>query len=125
MPYIIHLIAFRKPGLSPSEFKAHYETSHIPLIKSLTGPLFPKSHARKYIQRSEDGTASVLVGDQTSFQYDALSELVFEDEESFGKFFAKISEEGVREKIQADEEHFLETGKMRAVIIGEAVVTER
>lgn len=124
MPYTVHLIAYRKPGVSPSAFKKHYETSHIPLLQSLTGPLFPKSHTRKYTQRSEDGTATVIVGDQESFPYDALSELVFEDEEGFKKFFAKVGEEGSKEKILADEALFLDKERTKAVVIGESVVTE-
>jgi len=46
------------------------------------GPLFPISHTRTYLQRSEAGDeypATVLVGGQADFKYDAFAELKFKD----------------------------------------------
>ena len=56
------------------------------------------SHTRRYIHRSEEQRdnpvrnsrplASVLVGAQEDLDYDAIAELVFEDEDAFKAFYA-------------------------------------
>lgn len=76
--------------MSPSDFTHHY---HMPLLESLAGSDFPKSHARRYIQQTEDKESSpsarnqypaaVLLGSQTDFEYDAITELIFESEKAF------------------------------------------
>ena len=53
MTFTILIFAYRKPGLTPAQFRIHGEQIHIPLIKSLTGPLFPLSHVRRYIHRTK------------------------------------------------------------------------
>lgn len=126
MPYTILIFAYRKPGLSPAEFKSHYETRHIPLLASHAGPLFPITHTRHYIQRTEHGpdyAATVLVGTQADFGYDAFAELVFEDEGKFRAFFGRVSEPEAAKQIAADEEKFLDRGRMRVVVGGEVVAT--
>lgn len=91
MTYRILIFAYRKPGTTPAAFKSHYETSHVPLVQSIAGDHFPKAHTRRYIHRTErsasathddddDHPASVLVGAQSDFEYDAIAELIFDDE---------------------------------------------
>lgn len=126
MPYSVLIFAYRKPALSPAQFRAHYESSHLPLVESLAGPLFPRTHTRHYLQRADHGpdyAATVLVGTQADFAYDALAELVFDDEAAFQAFFARVSEPAVAAKIAADEELFLDRAKMRVVVQGDVVVT--
>jgi hypothetical protein len=45
------IIAYRKPGLTPDEFRTRYE-AHAMLIKRLAGDTFPISHRRTYITRT-------------------------------------------------------------------------
>jgi uncharacterized protein (TIGR02118 family) len=125
MPYTVLIFAYRKPGLSPAEFKSHYESSHVPLVQSLTGSLFPKSHTRRYIQRADSANhpATVLVGTQADFEYDAIAELIFDDEGAFQAFFACVSEAKAAEKIAQDEDKFLDRTKMKVVIEGDSIVT--
>ncbi|KAL8641390.1 MAG: hypothetical protein Q9226_008641 [Calogaya cf. arnoldii] len=138
MPFTVMFYAYRKPGTSTAHFKDYYENHHIPLIQSLVGPTFPRSHVRRYIQRSEtiedsEGSAegsnnvcspaNVVVGCQTDFEYDVIGELSFENEDAWKAFYAKISEKEVAEKIAEDEERFLE--KMKAVVLSDCVVTNR
>ena len=138
MPYIILVFAYRKPGLSPADFKAHYENCHVPLLQSLAGDTFPNSHVRRYIQRSENKStsapeahsgnnvntpAAVLVGTQADFEYDAFAELTFDDEAAFQAFFARVGQGKAAEKIAEDEEKFLDRGKMRVVVVRECIVT--
>jgi hypothetical protein len=130
MTYSILIFASRKEGTHPAEFKNHYETSHVPLIKSLAGPLFPISHTRTYLHRSKDEAdnepaypATVLVGSQADFQYDAFAELKFKDEAAFGAFYGCVTSSENAAKIAADEELFLNRGKMSVVVVGDCTST--
>lgn len=133
MPYILLVFAHRKPGLSPVEFKSHYESRHLPLIQTLTGSLFPKSHTRRYIQRVQgpiDGDADnanhpavVMVGTPADFEYDAFAEIVFDDEAAFQAFFACITQAEAARRIAEDEELFLDREKMRVVVVDDCTVT--
>jgi EthD domain len=135
MPYTILLLAYRKPGVSPTEFKSHYESSHVPILQSIAGSLFPTSHTRRYIHRvqgSADGgadntshPATVLIGEQADFEYDAIVELVFDNEAAFHAFSARISESEAAERIARDENLFLDRAKMKAVVVGDCNVTTR
>ena len=136
MPYTVIIFAYRKPGVSPAAFKSHYEFSHIPLVHSITGSLFPKSHTRRYIQRAEaddaeedahnnDYPATVLVGSQADFEYDAFAEVVFDDQAAFQAFFARVSEAGPAERIAKDEDMFLDRAKTKAVVVDDCNVTSR
>ena len=130
MPFTVLIYAYRKPGTTPAAFRSHYESSHVPLVQSLTGAHFPQSHKRIYIQRSEDTDAinnypaTVLVGTQPDFQYDAIAELTFGDAAKFQTFMGIVGQGDAKEKITQDEEMFLDRGRMTAVVVGEIMVTE-
>jgi EthD domain len=62
----------RRPGLSPQEFAAYYEDSHVPLV--LSKAHMPLVYKRNYIQR---GDAFNIEGDEIGF--DCMTELVFAD----------------------------------------------
>ena len=136
MPFKVLIFAHRKPGLSPTQFKDHWENSHIPLIQKLSGPSFPTTHSRRYIHRIEatDATsddpasnesypATVLVGRQADFSYDGFAELTFEDETAFQTFFGIISQGEAAKQLAEDEEKFLDRAKMTAVVVGDHIET--
>ena len=136
MPFTIVIYSWRKPGLSPAEFKDHYEHGHVPLVQYLTGPLFPLSHTRHYIQRTPGETAStdstnvahpanVFVGSPSDFEYDAFAELVFEDVTKFQAFFGCVSTPEAAARIAEDEEKFLDRPKMRVAAVDDTAVTTR
>ena len=131
MPVTALVFAWRKAGTTPAEFKSHYESCHVPLVQSITGSHFPKSHTRLYIQRSEvdastissdavenaNYPAAVMIGTQADFDYDAFAELVFEDQTHFQTFMGLVGAKEAAEKIKADEEKFLDRGKMKVVMV--------
>ncbi len=132
MPFTILIYSYRKPGTTPAAFKSHYESRHVPLIQSLTGTHFPQSHKRFYILRSEDAgannnntdyPATVLVGTQQDFQYDAFAELIFEDAAKFQTFMGIVSQGEAKEALARDEEMFLDRTRLTAVVVGETLVT--
>ena len=134
MTYGILILAYRKPGTTPAQFKQHYESSHIPLVESIAGSSSPLTHACHYIHRTEFPTshpdaatnpATVLVGTQEDFAYDSYAELTWEDVETFQKFFAAVSEPEAVKRVAEDEESFLDRGRMRIVRLGGCMVTRR
>ncbi|KAL9055043.1 MAG: hypothetical protein Q9162_003808 [Coniocarpon cinnabarinum] len=136
MTFTIVIFSWRKPNTTPSEFKTHYETKHLPLIKSLTGSKFPITHTRHYIQRqSPEGTtddksnashpAVTFMGSPDDFDYDAYAELVFEDDKAFQEFFALVSEPGAAKRLEDDENCFIERSKLRVGVVDQSSVTTR
>ncbi len=136
MSYTIVAFIWRKPGTSPSEFKTHYEKTHIPLLLDLLAAVFPLSHSRFYLKRTpEDSSLSdssnsnyrptVLAGTPDDFAYDVYCELVFEDESSFHAFHAGMREPEVAAKIAEDEEKFMDRQLMKVAAVAEPVITSR
>lgn len=130
----IIIITKRKPGLTPTQFKIHYETTHVPIFKSLAGDTFPTRHTRNYVERkaidpsSPDTTnanypATMFVGDASSVEHDAYAEVFWEDDAVFRAFMGKVGEEEAAARIVGDEEHFLDKGFTRIHVVGEAVTT--
>ncbi|KAL2847006.1 EthD domain-containing protein [Aspergillus pseudodeflectus] len=122
------LYATRKAGITPAEFKTHYDTVHLPLIKSLAGDTLPIYHKRSYLARplaGEDNSypAAVVLGTQDDFTYDCITEIAFENEEGFKVFFGKRMQPGIKEVIDADEEKFLDSTKVKVVILGDVSET--
>lgn len=172
MTYSVLIFTYRKPGTTPEQFRAHYESSHVPLIKEIVGKYvkyfvqglslfsvsaaasfhghtvlttalsvrkrpsghqltptlenprhFPLSHTRRYIHRTvgkAEGTernakspASVLMGTQADFEYDALAELTFPDAGAFQTFFSIAQQPKNAARIAADEEKFLDRSKSK------------
>ncbi|KAI1454129.1 EthD domain-containing protein [Annulohypoxylon moriforme] len=123
MPFSVLFLATRKAGTTPESFKEHYETVHIPLLKSAAGAAFPQTHTRHYIHRAE-GQAHVLLGTQGDFDYDVVVELAFADQAAFQAYAAATHSGDAQAKISADEESFIDRSKSRAVILGSTEVTK-
>lgn len=106
----------------------------MPLLVSVMGPVFPKTHTRFYLSKHAATEASgpdaayvptVFVGTNQDFDYDVYCELVFHDVEEFQAFFARIGEPEVARVVGEDEEKFLDRKMMRSVAVDEPVVTGR
>lgn len=110
------------------EFKTHWDTQHVELLKTIAGENFPLTHTRRYIARTNQNNswpAAVLVGSQEDFTYDGIAELVFPNETAFQTFYTIVSEPEAAAKIAADEESFIVREQMKAVVLGETSVTTR
>jgi hypothetical protein len=92
----------------------------MPLLQSVAGPLFPKPHSRKYVQRLEDGTGAVLMDIGNQVPYDATAELVFDIEEACEKCFAYFQAQEVLETMAEDEEQFLDKNIISTIVIRES-----
>lgn len=132
------IYAYRKPGLDLQTFKDRYE-AHIELVKRLSGDDFPLSHKRMYVARTtienpqtgenNNSTrnaltpATVLVGQQTDFDFDAYAELTFADQVAFQRFSAKVMAPEAAAQIAADEEGFLDRSKLGIALLGDVMET--
>jgi hypothetical protein len=121
MPPALLIYASRKPGLSIEEFKDHYENKHVPLVKSLAGDLFPKSHTRYYFTKdatSGSEASHVIMGQPSDFPWDSTTILTFADDEHFNKCMAIMQDEEVSKKLAADEGIFTDRSSLKMVILG-------
>ncbi|KIX10706.1 uncharacterized protein Z518_01790 [Rhinocladiella mackenziei CBS 650.93] len=123
------ILVYRKPGMTPEDFKRHYETVHIPLVREIAGPTFPLSHVRRYIRRTKqpDGTysAALLSGVQGDFGFDAVSELTYEDEVAFRESFAAMNAPEAAKRISEDCAMFMDQSKAPVVLLEDCVETCR
>jgi hypothetical protein len=145
MPYVVLLFFGHKEGTTPAAFRSYFETQHLPLIKSMAVSSFPTTHTRLYIHRSEcdsnssspssessefgekvfDFPASVLMGKQEDFDYDAIAQLEFDDAAVFHAFIGQRKDPYILRRLEEDDEKFSDPRKTRAVVLGEVCVTRR
>ncbi|KAE8374107.1 EthD domain-containing protein [Aspergillus bertholletiae] len=134
MSYVLLAFLSRKPGTTPTAFKSHYENQHMPLLKDILGPdRFPTVHKRYYLPRMEEPTENadknidphppregVIIPSTVSageFSWDCCAEVVFRDEAHYMAFRDALAAQA--DRLEADEERFLDRGKMRVVRFGE------
>jgi hypothetical protein len=124
MPYNILIFITRKPGISHLDFKKHYETSHMPLLQFYGGEHFPKSHRRHYLQFSENDQPTVVQGNKTAFDFDAIAEVSFDDEAAFQAFLAALKREEASKMLRMDEDKFSDRERMTIVVVGDVQETK-
>ncbi|KAI5925221.1 EthD domain-containing protein [Camillea tinctor] len=130
MTHSIIIFAYRKPG------------AHVPLLHELASEHFPLSHTRRYIDRSQgavapgagvvDGIernpttpATVIIGSQADFDYDAVAELTFENSAAFQAFFGIMQQPDNAAKMAAGEKKFLDRSRMPVVVLGDTKTTTK
>lgn len=124
--------------MTPAEFRTHYDTVHVPLLKSLVGPVFPLSHTRNYVTRNPTGNPSpsdgvkqhdfppvLYMGQASDVNYDSVTVMVWEDKSAFDLFNQVFSTEEVFGRISEDNKNFLDPNLRLAYTIDEPVVTNR
>lgn len=99
----------RLPGISPSEFRTRYD-SHMSLIVSLFGHLFPLSNTRHFV--SQDRSALTQSGVQASPDFDCYTVNVFEDQLHLDRFLQRYRE--VFHIIDDDERRFIDKQSMQS-----------
>ena len=137
MTYSVLVLFWRKPSLTPEEFKNYIETKHVPLVSSLLGPDHGQLHARIYLSREERTTGSIIPSDPTrsddsvtvlhgaadKLDFDALAHITYENEEAFKRSRARRLESEFGAIIAADEEKFLLREKVVVAAASEAFVS--
>ncbi len=147
MTYTVVAHIRRRQDITPSEFRTHYDTVHVPLLKSLVGTAFPLTHTRNYVTRipnTSDATpptpdksqasgkvpgtefAPIMYrGEASSVDYDSLTVLVWEDYPAFERFLEVFSSKEVSEKILEDEKNFKDQSVKRIYALEHPSTTKR
>lgn len=111
------MLIHRKPGLSASEFRHHYENVHVPLMKSLAGAIFPLSHTRRYTQRADEDNEAA------GNRIDCVTEMQFNMASDFTRLSELLVSASVASKVQKDCEAFMDQSKTDVVIMGDTFNT--
>ncbi|KAI1135144.1 hypothetical protein F5Y05DRAFT_395764 [Hypoxylon sp. FL0543] len=145
MTYTVVAHIRRKQNITPSQFRTHYDTVHVPLLKSLVGPAFPLTHTRYYVTRkptiprsitssetlsSENVAESdflpvIYWGEASRVEYDSLTVMVWEDYTAFECFMKIFSTPDVFGKIFEDEKNFRDQSFRRVYALEQPITTER
>lgn len=103
----------RKAGITPEQFRKHYEEVHAPLASNYMPT------ATRYFRRYITAEANPTVGNVTSLDIDVITELWFETREDFEKTMAIFASPEVRAIIAADEENLFDRDHIKLVTVTE------
>lgn len=111
--YRILLFMKRKPGLTMDEFRDYYENRHIPLCAPYMQGI--AGYRRNYIvpqPHAESGTNEEL-------PYDVITEMFFDDEETYKNTVEYLANTVMPDEIVADEANFFHRPTMRMTTVVE------
>ena len=103
----------RKPGLTPAQFKQHYESFHAPMAQRMVGHLF-ESYVRNYPKELVDYEPEHADIDDS---YDAVTEFVFKDASGPAEMQRIFNLPDNNREILEDEERFQDRLKTRLLIV--------
>ena len=103
----------RKPDVSREAFIDYYETRHAPLILSL----FPT--IREYRRNFIDLEGAFLYPDARPVDFDAVTEIWFDDRAGYDAFVAHATKPEIAQKIADDESNFLVSSMTRMFLVEE------
>jgi uncharacterized protein (TIGR02118 family) len=101
-----------KEGLTSEEFRQHYETVHVPLIRRLHPTL--KAYRRNYIDSEK-----THLPPEKQVDFDVITEAFFDNWADFESFKATSARPEIRSQVLADEAHFVETSRTRRLVVEE------
>lgn len=127
MPYTLILFVTRRPGLTSSAFKFHWETIHIPLLKSIVGEDFPLSYTRHYMHDESDPAhpSNIYYGTQEGFTFDAVAVFTFADRAHLQRFKGKCHDADAEKKLKEDDERFQDVSKLKGFHVADTKSTGR
>jgi len=136
MVHTIVAFLWRKPDISPEEFRNYYENTHMKLLLSVGGDAFPLTHTRHYVPRkSVDADSSDLTnanfkptvygGTTEFFDFDCYTEMTFKDFDHFMAFNVKILEADASSDVwKKDQAKFVDTSeKARQIVLLDSPIT--
>ena len=106
------LVAKRKTGMSRDAFIDYYENRHAPLCQSLCPG--QSGYRRNYVHHDQVLIPQGFTGE---VDYDVVTEVIWDDRESFERTMAKAADPEVAAQIASDEENFLQRESMRFFVV--------
>lgn len=111
--YKILLMMKRRPGMTVEAFRNYYETMHAPLAaRSSTG-------IRRYLRRYLEPHVHPETGEPGELPYDVITELWFDDEETFRRTLAYLTTTKMPKAIVEDEEKLFDRSSFRIFTVSE------
>lgn len=110
----------RRDGMTRADFRAYYETVHVPLITRHVP--FWSDYRRNYATEVRHVTghrASGRTDEEPAF--DVLTELTYADEAAYRRTLEVLADPGIGALIAEDEERFLDRASMRSFVVDECV----
>ena len=104
----IVLLLKRKPGMTHEAFKAHYESSHVPLAMKHLGHLY-LDYRRNY-PSAQFGLAGVTPPSEPI--YDCVTVITVADQNAVNEFWRIASQPEIAEQFATDEAKFLDRSKV-------------
>ncbi|MET0271021.1 MAG: EthD domain-containing protein [Sphingomonas sp.] len=111
--YKILLFMKRRPGMSVADFRAYYETRHVPLCERYGGGL------GRYVRRYIDPQPHPETGPAGELPFDVITELWFGDERVFKGALAHLTTAIMPDEIVADELNLFDRGSFRIATVVE------
>ena len=105
----------RKPGISKSEFRAHYENVHAALVTSTFDSI--GGYVRNYI---EEEASSVGWAQQREADFDVITELWFRDDQAYVEFLADLGNAEKVAPLRSDEATFLDSDTIQTFLVSES-----
>ncbi|UZW57242.1 EthD domain-containing protein [Sphingobium sp. JS3065] len=123
----------RKDGISPAEFRDHYENSHVPLGAKFIGHLlvhFSRHYPGMMADFTSDDWSTGRMGDEDAgCAYDAISIYEFRDEAAIAEMAEILKQPHVSQALSEDEKKFLDRAACRMglcdVIEGSGMVAKQ
>lgn len=104
----------RKPGTTKAQFQAHYEGSHVPLVKEVFAGLIV-DYRRNFI----DLDGAILGDAAPAPDFDAVTEIWYKDRASYDRMLDLHFNTDVGKRIAEDEAKFLDPSKTRFFLVEE------
>ena len=109
----------RRSGMSPADFRRHYEQSHVPLTLRHVGHLL-KGYRRNYPQSALFNPSGRQVHLRTSdIEYDAIAEMWLENESDLAEMNRIFNDPEINPLFTADEAEFLEREQTLMIVCEE------
>jgi uncharacterized protein (TIGR02118 family) len=108
----------RRSGLTPAEFREHYEKQHVPLALRL----FPSTFAdyrRNYIRHDLRHQRGEGESPLPWLDFDVITEITFASRDDYERMVRAMSDPAIREQVVADETRFMDRSATVAYLVDE------
>ena len=113
----IVLLVKRKSGLTPEQFREHYENQHAPLAVRLL-PAF-KQYRRNYVRHDKLYRPPAFEGDPIEPNFDVITEMTFETADDYQRMIEALADSTIQEQIVADSQRFMDRKSMQMFFVDE------
>ena len=107
----------RKQGLTPDQFRDHYEQRHAPLALKLF-PYF-KDYTRNYIRHDLKHQRAGGEPIDSNLDFDAIVEITFASNDDYERMRREMADPAIREQVVADEQRFLDRSATVVFLVDE------